>query len=186
MSKLTDILYKVPIEAVIGNTQLSVSELQFDSRKVQLNDVFVAIKGTTVDGHDFVEKAVNQGALVVVCENLPEKQVNGVTYIKVIDSQKALAIMAANQYDNPSKKLKLVGVTGTNGKTTVTSLLFKVFKNAGYKVGLISTVQVCIDNEVIPATHTTPDPLQLQHHLAVMVDVGVSFCFMEVSSHGIH
>lgn len=186
MSKLTDILYGVSIEAVKGSTQVSVNELHFDSRKVALNDLFVAIKGVSVDGHNFIEKAVNQGALVVVCEVFPENQINGVTYVKVLDTQKALAIMASNWYGNPSENLQLVGVTGTNGKTTVTSLLFQLFKNAGYKVGLISTVKVCIDNEEIPATHTTPDALQLQKHLAQMVNVGVTYCFMEVSSHGIH
>jgi len=186
VSKLTDILYKVSIEAVVGSTQVSVNNLHFDSRNVALNDVFVAIKGVTVDGHDYIDKAANQGALVIICEELPEKQVNGITYVQVHDSQKALAIMAANWYGNPSENLQLIGVTGTNGKTTVTSLLFQLFKNAGYKVGLISTVKVCIDTQEIPATHTTPDALQLQSHLAKMVDAGVTYCFMEVSSHGIH
>ena len=186
MNQLTDILYKVAIESVLGNTQISVSKIQFDSRLVELNDVFVAIRGVQVDGHKFIEKAINQGALVIVCEELPKEQVNGVTYILVKDSQIALAIMAGNFYDNPSENLQLIGVTGTNGKTTVTSLLFQLFKNAGYKVGLISTVKVCIDTLEIPATHTTPDALQLQGHLSAMVDAGVTYCFMEVSSHGIH
>ncbi|WP_010523206.1 UDP-N-acetylmuramoyl-L-alanyl-D-glutamate--2,6-diaminopimelate ligase [Aquimarina agarivorans] len=186
MSSLTNILYKVAIEAVLGNTHVSVNTLQFDSRLVALNDVFFAIKGGQVDGHQFIKKAINQGALVVVCEAFPEQIINGVTYIKVSDSQEALAIMASNYYETPSSKLQLVGVTGTNGKTTVTSLLFKLFKNAGYKVGLLSTVKVCIHSKEIPATHTTPDALQLQKHLADMVSQGVTYCFMEVSSHGIH
>ncbi|WP_010180433.1 UDP-N-acetylmuramoyl-L-alanyl-D-glutamate--2,6-diaminopimelate ligase [Aquimarina agarilytica] len=186
MSSLTNILYKVSIEAVMGNTHVSVNSLQFDSRLVALNDVFVAVRGVQVDGHQFIKKAIDQGALVIVCEVFPEHIVNGVTYIKVADSQVALAVMASNFYENPSSKLKLVGVTGTNGKTTVTSLLFQLFKNAGYKVGLISTVKVCIHNKEIPATHTTPDALQLQKHLANMVTAGVTYCFMEVSSHGIH
>ena len=186
MSNLTDILYKVAIESVIGNTTISVASIQFDSRLVQLNDVFVAVKGVQVDGHKFIDKAVSNGALVIVCEELPEVQVNGITYVVVKNTQEALAIMASNFYDNPSEKLQLIGVTGTNGKTTVTSLLFQLFKNAGYKVGLISTVKVCVDTLEIPATHTTPDALQLQKHLANMVNAGVTFCFMEVSSHGIH
>ena len=186
MSNLTDIIYKVPMEAVIGSTHISVSNIQFDSRKVELNDVFVAIRGVQVDGHQFIKKAIDQGALVIICEDFPKETVNGITYIKVSDSQEALAVMAANFYENPSENLELVGVTGTNGKTTVTSLLFKLFKDAGYKVGLISTVKVCIHNKEIPATHTTPDALQLQSHLAAMVKAGVSYCFMEVSSHGIH
>ena len=186
MSNLTDILYKVAIESVVGNTNVSISTLQFDSRLVQLNDMFIAVKGVQVDGHQFITKAVNSGALVVVCEELPNEQVNGITYVVVKNTQEALAIMASNFYDNPSKKLQLIGVTGTNGKTTVTSLLFQLFKNAGYKVGLISTVKVCIDTLEIPATHTTPDALQLQKHLSNMVNAGVTYCFMEVSSHGIH
>ena len=186
MNQLVDILYKVAIEAVVGNTKISVSNIQFDSRLVELNDVFVAIRGVQVDGHQFIAKAVNQGALVVVCEELPNDQVNGVTYVVVKNTQEALAIMASNFYKNPSENLQLIGVTGTNGKTTVTSLLFQLFKNAGYKVGLISTVKVCIDTLEIPATHTTPDALQLQKHLSDMVNVGVTYCFMEVSSHGIH
>ena len=142
MSNLIDILYKVAIEAVVGYTKIKVSSIQFDSRLVTLNDVFVAVKGVHSDGHQFINKAVNQGALVIVCEELPEEQVNGITYIVVKDTQKALAVMAANFYQNPSENLQLVGVTGTNGKTTVTSLLFELFKSAGYKVGLISTVKV--------------------------------------------
>jgi len=186
VSQLKDILYKVAIESVIGSTQVSVSNIQFDSRLVELNDVFVAVKGVQVDGHKFISKAVEKGALVIICEELPSEQVNGITYVLVQDSQQALAIMASNFNNNPSENLQLIGVTGTNGKTTVTSLLFELFKNAGFKVGLISTVKVCIDNKEIPATHTTPDALQLQNHLAAMVEAGVSYCFMEVSSHGIH
>ncbi len=186
MSSLTNILYKVSIEAVMGNTHVSVNSLQFDSRLVALNDVFVAVRGVQVDGHQFIKKAIDQGALVIVCEDFPKHIVNGVTYIKVSDSQVALAVMASNYYENPSAKLRLIGVTGTNGKTTVTSLLFQLFKSAGYKVGLISTVKVCIHNKEIPATHTTPDALQLQKHLANMLAEGVTYCFMEVSSHGIH
>lgn len=186
MMYLSDILYKVAIESVVGNTKASIGNIHFDSRQVGLNDAFVAVKGVTVNGHDYIEKAVNQGAIAIVCEELPENFVNGVTYVQVQNSQVALSIIAANYYDNPSEKLKLIGVTGTNGKTTVSSLLFQLFKNAGFKVGLLSTVKVCVNDTVIPATHTTPDALQLQGHLANMVNAGVSHCFMEVSSHGIH
>ncbi len=186
MINLSDILYKVAIETVNGNTHITINNLQFNSRKIVLNDVFVAINGIAANGHDYIEKAVNQGALAIICETLPKNQVNGVTYVKVTDSKAALSIMAANYYNNPSKNLKLIGITGTNGKTTVSSLLFNLFKNAGFKVGLLSTVKICIHNKEIPATHTTPDALQLQQHLAEMVKTGISFCFMEVSSHGIH
>jgi len=186
MIYLSDILYKVAIEAVVGNTKTSINDLHFDSRKVGLNDVFIATKGVAVNGHNYIEKAIDQGAVAIICEDLPNNHINGITYIQVQDSKAALSIVAANYYDNPSEKLKLIGVTGTNGKTTVSSLLFQLFKNAGFKVGLLSTVKVCIHNTVIPATHTTPDALQLQQHLASMVEAGVSYCFMEVSSHGIH
>jgi len=183
---LSDILYKVAIEAVIGNTQTPINNVHFDSRKAELNDVFVAINGVSVDGHNYITKAVDQGAIAIICEKLPKNQVNGITYIQVKNTQIALSIVAANYYDNPSEKLKLIGVTGTNGKTTVSSLLYQLFKDAGFKVGLLSTVKVCIHTTEIPATHTTPDALQLQKHLAKMVEIGVNFCFMEVSSHGIH
>ncbi len=186
MIVLNDILYRVSIEAVNGNPAVAITDLHFDSRKIALNDVFVAIRGVQVDGHEYIKKAVDQGAIAIVCEILPEHMVNGVTYVKVKNSQQALAIMAANYYDNPSEKLKLIGVTGTNGKTTVTSLLYQLFKKAGYQTGLISTVKVCVGEKIIPATHTTPNPLALQSHLAHMVDAGVDYCFMEVSSHGIH
>jgi len=183
---LSDILYKVAIEAVIGNTQTPINNVHFDSRKAELNDVFVAINGVSVNGHNYITKAVDQGAIAIICEKLPKNQVNGITYIQVKNTQIALSIVAANYYDNPSGKLKLIGVTGTNGKTTVSSLLYQLFKDAGFKVGLLSTVKVCIHTTEIPATHTTPDALQLQKHLAKMVEIGVNFCFMEVSSHGIH
>ncbi|MEM1257499.1 MAG: Mur ligase domain-containing protein, partial [Bacteroidota bacterium] len=145
MKLLKDILYKVGLTAVSGDTNVMVNEIHFDSRKVTMDDVFVAISGTQVDGHMFISKAVNSGAKAVVCEVIPDIRVNGVTYLQVGDSQRALAIMAANFYNNPSKNLKLVGVTGTNGKTTVTTLLYNLFKKAGYKVGLISTIKILVD-----------------------------------------
>lgn len=186
MKVLKDILYKVGIEAVHGATDIAISKIEFDSRRVELNDVFVAIKGTLSDGHQFIDKALQQGAIAVVCEEFPSVIVNGVTYIKVKDSNEALAFLAANFYDNPSEKIRLVGVTGTNGKTTIASLLYQLFKNAGCKVGLLSTVKIMVDKQEFKATHTTPDSLTINRYLDLMVQVGCEFCFMEVSSHGVH
>ena len=186
MKQLKDILYKVQIEAVHGATDVIVSKIEFDSRKIELNDVFVAIKGTLSDGHDYIEKALSLGAIAVICEEFPNVLVNGVTYIKVKDSNEALAFLAANYYDNPSESIKLVGVTGTNGKTTIASLLYQLFKKAGYKVGLLSTVKIMVDEQEFKATHTTPDSLTINRYLDLMLQEGCEFCFMEVSSHGVH
>ncbi|AYN66910.1 UDP-N-acetylmuramoyl-L-alanyl-D-glutamate--2,6-diaminopimelate ligase [Euzebyella marina] len=186
MKLLKDILYGAGLTAVNGSTDILVNEIQFDSRKVAMDDVFVAIKGTITDGHLYVQKAVDLGAKAIVCEKLPELLVNGITYVEVSDGNTALAVMASNFYGNPSKNLKLVGVTGTNGKTTISSLLYQLFKKAGYKVGLLSTIKIMVDDEVFSTTHTTPDALVINKHLAMMNDAGVEFCFMEVSSHGIH
>ncbi len=186
MIVLKDILYKVPLDSVVGNTAVAVTNLHFDSRNVSLNDVFVAVKGTLSDGHEYIAKAVAQGAIAIVCEELPENIVNGVTYVTVTSSSSALAIMAANYYGNPSRNLQLVGVTGTNGKTTIASLLYQLFDKAGYKVGLLSTVKVMVGNKEYKATHTTPDPITINAYLEEMNEVGVEYCFMEVSSHGIH
>ncbi|HBI00095.1 MAG TPA: UDP-N-acetylmuramoyl-L-alanyl-D-glutamate--2,6-diaminopimelate ligase [Flavobacterium sp.] len=186
MITLKDILYKVSIEAVKGSTDATINKIEFDSRKVELNDVFVAIRGTISNGHDFIEKALNQGAAVIVCDTFPDIIVNGVTYIQVKDTNLALAFLASNYYENPSQNLKLVGITGTNGKTTIASLLYQLFKKAGYKVGLLSTVKILVDEEEFPATHTTPDSLSINYYLSEMNKAGVEFCFMEVSSHGIH
>lgn len=183
---LKDILYKVAIEVVKGSTEMTIRKIEFDSRKIQENDVFVAIRGTLSDGHDFIEKAINSGAIAIVCDTLPEVIVTGITYIQVEDTNVALAFLAANYYGNPSQHLKLVGITGTNGKTTIASLLYQLFKNAGYKVGLISTVKILVDQKEYKATHTTPDSLTINYYLAEMIESGVEFCFMEVSSHGIH
>ena len=186
MILLKDILYKVTLEKVVGSTSVAIHNLEFDSRNVSLNDVFIAIKGTLSDGHKFIKKAVDQGALAIICEELPENIVNGITYVQVVDSHKALAIMAANFYDNPSEELKLVGITGTNGKTTVSSLLYQLFKKAGMEAGLISTVKIMVGDTEYKTTHTTPDSLTINKFLREMVDAGVDYCFMEVSSHGIH
>ena len=186
MIQLKDILYKVTINKVIGNTSVLLNKIEFDSRGIEFNDVFVAIRGTVSDGHKFIEKASKLGAIAIICEEIPEDTINEITYIQVEDSQVALAIMAANYYGNPSEEIKLIGVTGTNGKTTITSLLYQLFKEAGYKVGLLSTVKIMVDETKYTATHTTPDSLTINKSLKEMVDVGVDFCFMEVSSHGIH
>ncbi|MEO0526858.1 MAG: UDP-N-acetylmuramoyl-L-alanyl-D-glutamate--2,6-diaminopimelate ligase [Bacteroidota bacterium] len=186
MKLLKDILYGVGLTAVSGSTTIMVNSICFDSRKVALDDVFIAIKGTLTNGHEYIEKAINAGANTIVCEELPDSLVNGVTYVEVDSGNRALAIMASNFYNNPSKNLKLVGVTGTNGKTTVSSLLYQLFKKAGYKVGLLSTIKIMVDDKVYSTDHTTPDALTINKHLSLMNEVGVEFCFMEVSSHGIH
>jgi UDP-N-acetylmuramoyl-L-alanyl-D-glutamate--2,6-diaminopimelate ligase len=186
LKNLKDILYKVAIQEVFGVTDLSIHQLIFDSRNVQKNDVFVAIKGVSVNGHLYIDKAISLGANAIICEEIPVHKLKNITYIKVADSQVALAIMASNFYENPSSKLSLVGVTGTNGKTTIASLLYQLFKKAGYKVGLISTVKILVDETEFKTTHTTPDSLTINYYLEKMVNIGVEFCFMEVSSHGIH
>lgn len=186
MIVLKDILYKVAIEAINGPTDVAINKIEFDSRKIVDNDVFVAIRGTVSNGHDFIDKAISLGAMAVVCDTLPEVLANGVTYVLVNDTNAALAFLAANYYYNPSAKLKLVGITGTNGKTTIASLLYQLFQKAGYKVGLLSTVKIMVDTVEYKATHTTPDSLTINHYLNQMVEMGCEYCFMEVSSHGIH
>ena len=186
MKSLKDILFGVSITAVSGSTSVMVNSICFDSRIVSADDVFIAIKGTITDGHKYIDKAISLGAKTIVCEFMPEVLEEGVTYVAVDNGNKALAIMASNFYDNPSKNLKLVGVTGTNGKTTISSLLYQLFKKAGFKVGLISTIKIMVDDTTYKTSHTTPDALTINHHLKLMNDVGVEFCFMEVSSHGIH
>ncbi len=186
MKSLKDILYGVGLTAVSGPTAISVNSICFDSRKVGKDDVFIAIRGAAADGNQFIDKAIAAGAITIVLEALPEKMKDNITYVEVSDTHKALAIMAANFYDNPSRNLKLVGVTGTNGKTTVSSLLYELFKMAGYKVGLLSTIRIMVDEKPFPTSHTTPDALVINQHLHMMNQAGVEYCFMEVSSHGIH
>jgi UDP-N-acetylmuramoyl-L-alanyl-D-glutamate--2,6-diaminopimelate ligase len=183
---LKDILYKVAIESVTGSTEIDIHKIDFDSRKIEANDVFVAIRGSLSDGHDYIDKAIQLGAIAIICDTLPENIEKGITYIKVKDTNAALAFMAANFFGNPSEKLKLVGVTGTNGKTTIASLLFQLFQKAGFKVGLLSTVKIMVDETEYKATHTTPDSITINHYLNEMIEAGVTHCFMEVSSHGIH
>ncbi len=185
MKLLSDILYKVRLEEVRGSTHMAISSIAFDSRKVKKGSLFVATRGTTVDGHEFIAKAIELGAAAILCEDLPEDRAHGVTYVKVNDSSYSLGIISCNFFDNPSDKLKLVGVTGTNGKTTTVTLLFNLFKSLGYSVGLLSTVQNKINNTIIPATHTTPDAIALNELLHTMTEQGCEFVFMEVSSHAV-
>ena len=185
MKLLSEILYKARIEEVIGSTHMAISSVTFDSRKVKKDTLFVATRGTATDGHNYIETAIQAGAVAIVCEDLPENKKENVTYVKVTDSTHALGYIACNYYDNPSQKLKLIGVTGTNGKTTTVTLLFNLFRTLGYNVGLLSTVQNKINNNIIPATHTTPDALSLNELLATMVEQGCDYAFMEVSSHAV-
>ena len=185
MKKLKEILYKVPIEGVLGSTNCFVAEIALDSRDVIKNSMFVAIKGYERDGHDYIDKALALGASSIVCEQLPKELNQEVVYVQVNDSRVALGYMAANFYETPSSHLKLIGVTGTNGKTTVSTLLFNLFNNIKKKAGLISTVAIKYDFKDFESKHTTPNPLIINQHLRAMVDSGISHCFMEVSSHGI-
>jgi len=186
MKALKDILKDVVVQDIFGPKSVFVNSIVFDSRKIQTNDLFVAQKGSVFDGHLFIEKAIEKGASVVVCQELPAQLSSRTTYVKVEDSDLTLAVLAANFYDNPSSKLKLVGITGTNGKTTVASLLYQLFQKAGYKVGLLSTVKICVNHEHFDTSHTTPDAVTINSFLSKMVALGISHCFMEVSSHGIY
>ncbi len=185
MKVLKDILYKVSLTSTIGDMDRQVSSIVFDSRKVVERSAFVAIAGTQVDGHEFITTALEKGATVIICERLPEAIIEGITYVQVVNSAKALGIMASNFFDNPSEKIKVVGVTGTNGKTTTVTLLHQLFVAMGYSTGLLSTVENKINEQVIPATHTTPDAVSVQALLRKMVDAGCTHCFMEASSHAI-
>jgi UDP-N-acetylmuramoyl-L-alanyl-D-glutamate--2,6-diaminopimelate ligase len=183
---LREVLYKVAIRAVDGNTGTVIKDIQTDSRKVSSGSLFVAIKGTAADGHKFIEKAVESGAVAIVAEEITGEKKPGVTYVQVENSAIAAAFIANNFFKRPSENLELVGVTGTNGKTTIATLLYKLFTSLGYKCGLISTVENMIAGRVIPATHTTPDAISLNRLLKEMQDEGCERVFMEVSSHAIH
>ncbi|MFT4030897.1 MAG: UDP-N-acetylmuramoyl-L-alanyl-D-glutamate--2,6-diaminopimelate ligase [Siphonobacter sp.] len=182
---LKDLLYKVSLEAVAGSTEVEITNLTFDSRKVSAGTLFVAIPGTQVDGHTFISKAIELGAAAILCERLPEVLQEEITYIQSKDTARAMGFLAANFYEHPSTRLTLVGITGTNGKTTTATLLFRLFRALGYRCGLISTVQNQIEDEVIPSTHTTPDSIVLNALLAQMLAKGVTHVFMEVSSHSV-
>lgn len=186
MKKLSDILYKVATTALAGNTNIDINDVQIDSRKVQKGSLFVAVMGVAVDGHQFIDKAVEQGAVAVVCEEIPSSKSERVTYVQTSNSAEAAGLIAHNFYDQPTTKLKLVGVTGTNGKTTIATLLYKLFTCLGYKCGLLSTVENQIAGKIIPSTHTTPDAVSLNALLKQMADEGCEYAFMEVSSHAIH
>ncbi|TRX42244.1 UDP-N-acetylmuramoyl-L-alanyl-D-glutamate--2,6-diaminopimelate ligase [Flavobacterium restrictum] len=186
MKLLKDLLYKVAIEAVMGSTEIAIRKIDFDSRKIESDSVFIAIRGTVSNGHEFIEKAIALGAVAIICDTFPEVMTTGIAYVQVKDTNAALAFMAANFYENPSQKLQLVGITGTNGKTTIASLLYQLFKKAGFKVGLLSTVKILVDDLEYKATHTTPDSITINHFLNEMILADVQYCFMEVSSHGIH
>ncbi|MES2425489.1 MAG: UDP-N-acetylmuramoyl-L-alanyl-D-glutamate--2,6-diaminopimelate ligase [Bacteroidota bacterium] len=185
MKYLSDILTGLPFTELQGAADVEISAVVFDSRKVVPGSLFVAVKGTQVDGHDYIEKAIKDGAVAVICEELPGHIAVEVDFLMVADSAVALGIVASNFYDNPSKKLKLVGVTGTNGKTTIATLLYQLFRDLGYKCGLLSTVENQINGNIIPSTHTTPDQVELNHLLDEMVSQGCDYCFMEVSSHAV-
>ncbi|MDR6405104.1 MULTISPECIES: UDP-N-acetylmuramoyl-L-alanyl-D-glutamate--2,6-diaminopimelate ligase [Chryseobacterium] len=183
--QLIELLNRIPVLEIHGDNAREVSELVFDSRKVTENSLYIAMRGTVVDGHSFIASSVEKGATAVVCEEFPENLDENITYVKVKDSSKALGQLASNFYGNPSEKLKLIGVTGTNGKTSVSTLLFDVFKNLGYDSALLSTVEIRIGDKIIPATHTTPDVITINKILAQALEEGCDFAFMEVSSHGI-
>ncbi len=183
--QLIELLNRIPVLESHGDTHREVSALVFDSRKVSENSLYIAVKGTVADGHSFIASAIEKGATTIICEDLPENLDQNLTYIQVKDSSKALGHLASNFYGNPSEKLKLIGVTGTNGKTSVSTLLFDVFKNLGHHSALLSTVEIRIGDEKIPATHTTPDVITINQILAKAVEEGCEFAFMEVSSHGI-
>jgi UDP-N-acetylmuramoyl-L-alanyl-D-glutamate--2,6-diaminopimelate ligase len=185
MKLLKDILYRVRIEQVVGSTNIAIERVTMDSRQVIAFTAYVAIKGTQADGHAFIDKAIASGASAIICEEMPEQQRDGITYVRVPNSSEALALMAANFFDHPSRKLKLVGITGTNGKTSVATLLFRLFRSLNHKCGLLSTVEIRIGQKIIPSTHTTPDAVRLNELLAEMVEQKVTHCFMEVSSHSV-
>jgi len=186
LKNLQNILDSIVIKNTIGLTNFEIATIIFDSREAKINDVFVAIKGFYTDGHHYIDNAISNGAKAVICENIPENKNADVTYIQVEDSNEALSIMTKNYYDNPSEKINLIGITGTNGKTTIATLLYNLFTELGFSCGLISTVKTIIDKEVFAATHTTPNSMVLNFYLNKMVQKDVKFCFMEVSSHGIH
>ena len=183
--KLSKILERVKTLKVVGDVDVDITNVNIDSRRIEKGHLFLAIKGTVTDGHKFIDKAVEQGAAAILCEDMPEKQVDGVTYVQVPSTEGVAGVVATTFYGDPSTKLKLVGVTGTNGKTTIATLLYTMFRRFGHKCGLLSTVCNYIEEEAIPADHTTPDPIELNRLLARMVEAGCEYVFMECSSHAI-
>ena len=183
--KLQDLLYKVNILKLIGSTNIEISDVQFDSRKIQKKGLFIAIKGTISDGHQYIQNTIKEGVIAIIVEQLPSQLNDNITYVQVANSYNALGVIAANFYNNPSERIKLVGVTGTNGKTSIVSLLHQLFTLLNNKVGMLSTIENKILDKVIPSTHTTPDPLQINYLLNEMIKKGCEYCFMEVSSHAL-
>ena len=183
--KLQDLLYKVNILKLIGSTNIEISDVQFDSRKIQKKGLFIAIKGTISDGHQYIQNTIKDGAIAIIVEQLPSQLNDNITYVQVANSYNALGVIAANFYNNPSERIKLVGVTGTNGKTTIVSLLHQLFILLNNKVGMLSTIENKILDKIITSTHTTPDPLQINYLLHEMIEKGCDYCFMEVSSHAL-
>lgn len=186
MKTIQQLTQAIPDAQVIGNANTTVLHLTYDSRMVGEGSLFFAVKGTQVDGHKYIADVIEKGAAAIVCEVLPDTLDETVTYIKVSNTSEAMGLMAAEFYDHPSKKLKLTAITGTNGKTTVATLLFRLFRSFGHNVGLLSTVQNQINETVIPSTHTTPDSIRINELLEHMVDEGCEYAFMEASSHAIH
>jgi len=185
MKTLSDLLYKVPIVAVYGNVHVSVQNISFDSRNIQPKYAFIAIKGEKTDGHQYIEEVIEKGAVVIIAEQIPKQRHEQITYIQVQNSMQALGIMACNFYDNPSETLTVIGITGTNGKTTTATLLYQTLNHLGYKTGLISTVHYRIGDTTYPATHTTPDAITLNQIFAKMIAESCLYCIMEVSSHAL-
>ncbi|MCI5506909.1 MAG: UDP-N-acetylmuramoyl-L-alanyl-D-glutamate--2,6-diaminopimelate ligase [Prevotella sp.] len=183
--KLNELLSKVKSADITGDADVDIMGVDIDSRRVKPGHLFVAVRGTQVDGHSFIPKAIEQGAVAVLCEDMPEERREGVTYVKVSSTEAAVGPVATMFYGDPSTKLKLVGVTGTNGKTTIATLLYNMFRKFGHRCGLLSTVCNYIEDEAIPADHTTPDPIELNRLLACMVEAGCEYAFMECSSHAI-
>jgi len=183
--KLKEILVNCNLLEIEGDKDLDIQGITFDSRKVEPSTLFFAVKGTQVDGHDYIDKAIGKGATAIVCEKMPSQKTDGVTYIKVDNSAYVLGVGASNFFGNPSEKLRLVGVTGTNGKTTIATLLYRLFTDAGYTCGLLSTIENIVNRDAIPSTHTTPDPIELNALLHQMVEKGCEYAFMEVSSHSV-
>ncbi|MBQ3781018.1 MAG: UDP-N-acetylmuramoyl-L-alanyl-D-glutamate--2,6-diaminopimelate ligase, partial [Bacteroidaceae bacterium] len=183
--KLKNLIDRVPLLEVQGSVDAYITGVSIDSRRVAEGHLFVAVRGTQADGHRFIPKAIEQGAKAVVCEEMPEECAEGVTYLKVECSEQVVGQLASNFYGRPSEELRLVGVTGTNGKTTIATVLYNMMRRMGHRVGLLSTVCNYIDDEAVPTDHTTPDPVTLNALLRRMVDAGCDLCFMEVSSHSV-
>src|SRR5699024_8046545 len=183
--KLRDLLHAIPVLDIWGNADTEISSLTFDSRDVKEGSLFVAVRGERADGHDFIPEVVERGGRAVLVNEMPETKREGVTYVWVHDTAYSLGVAASNDYGNPSRELKLVGITGTNGKTTTATLLYQLFEKLGYSVGLISTIENRISKEAFPAKYTTPDPISTNKLLSEMIEAGCDYCFMEVSSHAI-